>query len=105
MERRPLKIVWSGQAMTDLREIAAYIRHHSPKAAQKIRQTIKEGTRRLQLFPLSGRIIPELPEAHYREIIVRDYRILYEPTEDRVEILAVLHGSRDLPSLFPRRRA
>ena len=82
--------------MEDLRSITAYIRQHRPEAARRVRQEIRTATRRLARFPLSGRTLPESPTGPFREIIVRDYRVLYEPGPDRVDILAVIHGSRDL---------
>jgi addiction module RelE/StbE family toxin len=100
MRRQRTRVVWSAQAVADLREIAAYIREYSPRSARRIRQEIKNATRRLELFPLSGRFMPELPDGPYREVIVRDYRILYESTEAHVEILTVVHGTRDLPALL-----
>jgi plasmid stabilization system protein ParE len=35
------------------------------------------------------------------QIIIGSYRISYDLTADRVQILTVVHGSRDLPSLPP----
>lgn len=102
MGKRKAKIVWSAQALENLRDIAAYIRQYNPRAARRIRQQITDATRRLAQFPLSGRIVPEFPDDNYREVIVRDYRIIYEPTQGKVEILTVVHGRRDLPSLRPR---
>jgi toxin ParE1/3/4 len=93
-----VRIVWSAQAVADLREIAAYIGQHSPRSAQRTRLRIRNATRRLIRFPFSGRIVPEFPADHYREVIVGDYRIIYEPTDEQVEILTVVHGKRDLRS-------
>lgn len=45
--------------------------------------------------------MPEIGSEPVREVIVGDYRVIYEVTETQVEILAVVHGSRDLPSLWP----
>lgn len=93
-------VVWSAQALSEVREIVSYIRRDSPAAAQRVGRRLKESTRRLAEFPLSGRIIPELPDYDFREVIVGAYRIIYEVQEDRVEIFTVIHGSRDLPTLF-----
>jgi toxin ParE1/3/4 len=93
-----VRIVWSAQAVADLQEIAAYIRQHRPRSAERMRQQIRNATRRLARFPLSGRTVPEFPAGPYRELIVREYRIIYEATGQQVEILTILHGKRDLPS-------
>ena len=47
------------------------------------------------------RILVAEDDRGLREVLVRSYRIIYDPTADRVEILTVVHGSRDLPSLPP----
>jgi len=33
-------------------------------------------------------------DERYRELIVRPYRIIYRVFDDRVEIIAVVHGAR-----------
>lgn len=44
-------------------------------------------------------IVPELAESELREVIVGDYRVIYEVTEgNTVEILTVVHSKR----LFPQ---
>lgn len=53
-------------------------------------------TRWLRDFPESGRMIPEADDQTLREIIVQGYRVMYRLDVDRVLILAVMHGSRDL---------
>jgi plasmid stabilization system protein ParE len=55
----------------------------------------------LARFPLSGRVVPELHLSDYREVIVREYRIIYRLTAEDVLIVTVVHGKRDLPSLPP----
>ena len=50
-------------------------------------------------FPLSGRQVREFGYAQVREVIEGEYRILYHVLPDRIEILAVVHGSMDLGSL------
>jgi addiction module RelE/StbE family toxin len=96
-----VRIVWSDRALADLREIAAYIREQSPGSARRVRQQIRDATRRLARFPLSGRVVPELHAGGYREVIVREDRIIYRVTADDVRIVTVVHGKRDLPSLPP----
>lgn len=48
-------------------------------------------------FPKSGRIVPELGDGKTREVIVTNYRVMYEVESDAVIILTVLHGARELP--------
>jgi toxin ParE1/3/4 len=96
-----VRIVWTHRAITHLREIADYILARNPSAAHRIHQRIRTATRRLVRHPRSGRMVPEIESERVRELIVGDYRIIYEVTETQVEILAIVHGTRDLPSLWP----
>lgn len=95
------RIIWTEKARRDLRDIVRYLRQHSPEAAERISRQIVASTRRLEAFPFSGRIVPELEGSEFREVIVGDYRVVYEVTEgDTVEILTIVHSKR----LFPRPR-
>ena len=55
----------------------------------------REATGRLQDFPLSGRIIPEINKPDCRELIYGAYRIMYRIEGDEVWITGVVHGARD----------
>jgi addiction module RelE/StbE family toxin len=94
-----VRVVWSDRALTDLRDIVAYIRQHNPSAARRVGHRMRNATRRLARFPLSGRMVPDLPSGDYREVIADQYRIIYRVTEGEVRIVTVVHGARDLPSL------
>lgn len=56
-------------------------------------------TRRLEQFPRSGRVVPEVWRDDTREIIVSRYRVMYRLRDDGVIILAVRHGARLLDEL------
>lgn len=51
-------------------------------------------TDKLLTFPKLGRVVPEFQNVNIREIIYRNYRIIYELEEERIVILSVLHGSK-----------
>jgi len=55
-------------------------------------------TDQLELFPASGHMVPEIEDESLREVIYRNYRIIYlhAPEEDKVEVLSVVHTSRHL---------
>ena len=88
------KLYWTGPALDDLREIRQYVRLDKPSAAQNLARTIRKKVLRLKEQPLSGRIVPELAELGYREIIVSPYRIVYQVKDRSVVILRVWHGRR-----------
>jgi hypothetical protein len=49
----------------------------------------------LETLAERGRIVPELADAHVRELLVFKYRLLYRVSEDAVTIVAFLRGVRD----------
>ena len=55
---------------------------------------IFESVERLEAFPLSGRIVPEINQENIREIILGSYRIVYLFKAETVFILTVFHGSK-----------
>lgn len=46
------------------------------------------------MHPQSGRMVPEYQHEHVREVIESPYRIIYRILEDRIDVVAVLHGAR-----------
>lgn len=90
------KVVWTEQAYEDLEAIFEYISHDSVKYAQLLIEKILISVKRLELFPESGRIVPERNEKHIREVIVGNYRIIYRLRSDWVELLMVRHGASRL---------
>lgn len=87
---------WSAQARKDLAAISDYFREASPSYAERFEEQVFEATRRLETFPQSGRVIPEAEEDALREVIYRDYRIMYhvDGAGEDVLILTILHSSR-----------
>jgi toxin ParE1/3/4 len=86
-------------AEEDLLEIWAYVADHNGEAANKL---IKEITGKfvvLRDYPEMGREQTRLL-INLRSFVVKDYFIFYQPFDDGIEILRVLHVSRDIESIF-----
>lgn len=90
------EIRWSLTAGEDLREIEEYIARDSPVYAVRTVDRIVESVERLEMFPLSGRMVPEFEREDLREVIFGSYRIVYLVQEVTVTILRVVHGARDI---------
>ena len=86
-----MKIQWSPLSVERLTSIVKYISEDKPIAAVKLSDTIFESVERLREFPQSGRIVPELDNFKYREILVSNYRVIYSIVEDVVYILTIRH--------------
>ena len=92
------QVIWTEPALSDLNEIADYIALDKFSAAQRLIQQIFSSVERLEQFPESGRIPPELEHSRYREIIVGPCRIFYrsDNEQNKVYILYVMRGERQL---------
>lgn len=91
-----MEVVWSDDALADVQEIFIYIASDSARYADEITARFFASAERLKSFPRSGRMVPEFEQENFRELIVGDYRILYEVLEDSVRVVNVLNGSRQL---------
>jgi plasmid stabilization system protein ParE len=63
-----LRIVWSPLAIERAHEAAKYIARDKPKAARSWLEGVFEAVDRLEAFPESGRMVPEIGLPEYREI-------------------------------------
>jgi addiction module RelE/StbE family toxin len=86
-----MKIKWSPLSVERLTSIVNYISEDKPIAAKKLVGSIIESIERLKEFPKSGRIVPELENPRYRELLVKNYRIIYSVIEDVIYILTIRH--------------
>ncbi|NMW20669.1 MAG: type II toxin-antitoxin system RelE/ParE family toxin [Chlorobiaceae bacterium] len=90
-----MNVMWSPSALDDVESIAEYIARDSVEIASIFVGKIFDVTDRLQKFPLSGRVIPEIRESVCREIIFGAYRIMNRIVQEEVWITGVMHGARD----------
>lgn len=90
------QIIWTEPALSDLEAIAEYIALDKPAAASRLVKKIFSSTDRLERFPESGRRPPELKKSKYRELIVNPCRVFYRVERDRVFIVYVMRGEREL---------
>ncbi len=89
------EIIWTEPALNDLNDIAEYVALENVVAAKQLLQTIFSKVERLEIFPESGRIPPELEHLSYREVVVNPCRVFYKQDGDKVFILFVTRVERD----------
>ena len=89
-----VEIEWSSTAQNDLNDIIDYIAKDSVEYALSFYEQIREKTENLTKFPKIGRIVPELDDPNIRELILRNYRLIYRILEENVQIVRLFHGSR-----------
>jgi plasmid stabilization system protein ParE len=89
-----LKVRFTPSAKNQFLSALAYIRRDKPSAAVHFRDRAETVLRRLEDFPMSGRVIPEFPDLPYREVIVSPYRLFYRIEGHVVWVVAVWHGAQ-----------
>jgi toxin ParE1/3/4 len=89
-----MKVRFTPSARTQFLSAISYIQQDKPSAAVSFRNRTEKTLGRLEVFPESGRIIPEFPELPYREVIIPPYRFFYKIKAELVWIVAVWHGAQ-----------
>ena len=97
-EKRP--VLWSPKAQDDLSNIWNYhASAASPQTADDVLRDIGKTCGMLERHPLAGRPRDEI-RAKLRSIPANPHVVFYRVRKDRVEIVRVLHGSRDIDEIF-----
>jgi toxin ParE1/3/4 len=91
-----MRLEWTEPAVESLQTIKDYIAKDNEFYAARFVRRIVAAAERLVDFPNLGRRVPEADRDDIREIFFQAYRIIYRLMADRVQILAVVHGGRDL---------
>ncbi len=95
-----MPVRWTDPALDDLSSIKAAIAKDSPFYAKRFIERIFDAAEKLADFPELGRKVPEADyQERIREVLFQNYRIIYLHQGGGVDILAVIHGSRDLANL------
>jgi toxin ParE1/3/4 len=90
-------ISWTENAKNDLISIAEFIAKDSVKFARITIREIRQATQNLKNLPNLGRIVPEVNDQRIREIIHKNYRIIYwVKNAETIEILTVHHSAKFL---------
>jgi plasmid stabilization system protein ParE len=87
------EVTWSPQSLQDLESIKSFVAGDSPHYAGLLVQKLVAAVERLAAFPNSGRVVPEFGDPRIREIVWRNYRLVYRLAGSSVEIVTVFHGS------------
>lgn len=91
-----MKVHWTENAIEHLIKIYEYIAANSPAYAKRMVDKITKRSAQITDFPYSGREVPEYESEHIRELIEAPYRIIYKIKPDQIDVVAVIHGARQL---------
>ncbi len=92
-----MKVHWTDTAREHLCAIHDYIARNSPPYALRVVDRLTRRSEQIAAFPLSGRTVPEFEHGQIREVLEGAYRIIYYVKPDQVDVLAVIHGAREIP--------
>lgn len=93
-----MKIIWSPLAIERVSDIAEYIAEDNISAAMKWIDELFKKIEQLNEFPESGRVVPEMKISHIRELLFRNYRIVYRIEKKQISILTLRHFKQILPT-------
>lgn len=95
-----MQVLMSNEAHEDIDSIFEYISRDSVKYANETSENIYSRIYELENAPYLGRFVPELSDKHFRELIYKSYRIVYDISEDSntIYIHFVVHGKRNFKS-------
>lgn len=98
-----VKITWSNLALESMHAASEFHRPYSAGFADALVERIFEKVFLLETHPLMGRVVPELNRVDLRELLYKQYRIMYQVlSPNDLAILVVHHGAQpvSLESLF-----
>src|ERR1700730_10807905 len=91
------------QAARDLLDIWSFIAQDKPRAADRVEAAVFRACDLLADSPLAGRIRKDLTSLPLRFWVVHpysNYLIVYDPETKPTQVIPILHGARDLPSVL-----
>ena len=96
-----LEVSYSEDVFCDLQETGCYLRRRSAELGLRFAKSVRESCEYLSANPLLGRPRPEFGVDGMRSWPFKEFRrylIFYVPSDTRLRVLRVLHGSRDVSS-------
>lgn len=94
------RLTITAHARTDLRQIHSHIGKDNPEAARRFIERLRAKARQLAETPGMGRSRGQDLRPDLFSFPVGRYILFYRKQPDGIVLVRVLHGSRDLPSLF-----
>ena len=92
-----MEVEWSPLSIQRVLELADYIALDKPDVATQWASNIFDSTEKLKKHPKLGRVVPEINDDDFRELIEGNYRVVYWLGTSKISILTVCHGKQLLP--------
>lgn len=99
-----MKVLISNEAHKDIDSIFNYISRDSLKYANETSENIYSRIAELENLPYIGRYVPELTDKCYRELLYKNYRIIYSISDKKniIYIRFVIHNKRNFKSFYKK---
>ena len=88
-----VRIVWSRRIIQDIYAAAEYHAAFSPSFAKSLTNGIFAKVALLETHPLMGRRVPESVRSDLRELLYKQYRIIYQVVSKSELLMVALHHS------------
>lgn len=89
-----MKLLWTKESLLRLQEIEEYIARDNVTTAINFVDKLITTAESILDNPEKGRVVPEISISNIREIINKNYRIVYIIKPKSIEILTVFEGHR-----------
>ena len=89
-----MKVYWTKEALEKLQQIKDFISQDNTEAALKFVEKLISMGESIVENPERGRIVPELSISEIREIVYKNYRIVYLLKKNSIDILTVFESHR-----------
>jgi plasmid stabilization system protein ParE len=100
---RRLRYELSPEAIQDIAEALVYLDDESPDVADKLQADLMDAFEHLTAWPDTGHSRSDLTSEPVRFWKSDRYLIVYRVANRAVQIVAVLHASRDIPEILAQR--
>lgn len=92
-----ISIHWSNKVFDDILLIKEHLGHSSEVLADRFVDKVFEKVELLKTFPQIGKMVSEFNRKDIRELIFKQYRIVYRiKNEETITILTIQHSSRPM---------
>jgi addiction module RelE/StbE family toxin len=101
-----MKLIWTKEALLRLQEVEEYISRDNPIAAEDFVDKLISLAETIVDNPKKGRVVPELSLENIRELLYKNYRIVYLVKKSSAEVLTVFEGHQLLKDeeVFKKKR-
>ena len=91
-----MTVIWSDESLNRLLEIEDFVAVDNALKAEEFTDLLISKSVVIEENPEIGRIVPEFSDPNIRELIIKGCRLVYRIVKDRINILTVFEGHRQI---------